>query len=414
MPMNFRTHGHGQGYLDVNGLIPETVERVDYRKGPYRADAGDFSFVGSAQITPHDTMQPFALVEGGQYGYQRFVAGGSAKLGGGDLLLVGQAKFSDGPWELPEDFDGYSGMIKYSVPLGDGQFQASLNVYDASWAPTEQTPERTIGTPLCEDRYCSLDPTLRGPHRTRDPDAQLRLAELEDHRLGAALRLEPAQQLHLLPRQSGRRRRDSPVRHAVVVRRAVRTHLRAQRRAGAEGPAARSVSTRSTRSASTTPGTGVLVAPNGPFSADERSIGLYAEAVVRPVERLMIVGGLRGDWYRFETEALGGPNSWSGTVKDHIVSPKIGVNYEVADGIALYANWGEGFHSNDARGVTSPTDPAPGLVEGTFKELGGPVRAQRLILTAVYWWSYIGSELIYVGDSGAVEPSGAGRRTATS
>jgi outer membrane receptor protein involved in Fe transport len=73
-PVNFRTHGHGQGYLDVNGLIPEAVERVDYRKGPYRADAGDFSFVGSAQITTRDTMRPFALVEGGQYGYHRFVA----------------------------------------------------------------------------------------------------------------------------------------------------------------------------------------------------------------------------------------------------------------------------------------------------------------------------------------------------
>ncbi len=66
MPMNFRTHGHGQGYLDVQGLIPETVQRVDYRKGPYRADTGDFSFVGSSFITSFDTMAPFALVEVGQ------------------------------------------------------------------------------------------------------------------------------------------------------------------------------------------------------------------------------------------------------------------------------------------------------------------------------------------------------------
>ena len=102
--------------------------------------------------------------------------------------------------------------------------------------------------------------------------------------------------------------------------------------------------------------------------------------------------------------------SWSGTVKDHGLAPKIGVNYEVADGIALYANWGEGFHSNDARGVTNPIDPAPGLVEGTFKELGARFERGGLILTGVYWWSTIDSELIYVGDSGAVEPSDPGKR----
>jgi outer membrane receptor protein involved in Fe transport len=118
----------------------------------------------------------------------------------------------------------------------------------------------------------------------------------------------------------------------------------------------------------------------------------------------MLIGGLRGDFYRFHTEPAGGA-SWGGTVKDHVVSPKIGANYEVANGVALYANWGEGFHSNDARGVTSPTDPAPGLIEGTFKELGGRFERSGLILTGVYWWSTIESELIYVGDSGAVEPS---------
>src|SRR6185503_17336769 len=124
-PVNFRTHGHGQGYLDVQGLIPEIVQRVDYRKGPYRVDAGDFAFVGSSSITTRDKMEPFALAEVGAYGYRRFVAGGSAK-------------FNDGPWELPEDFDAYSAFLKYSVPLGRGDFQVSLTVYDGSWAPTEQ------------------------------------------------------------------------------------------------------------------------------------------------------------------------------------------------------------------------------------------------------------------------------------
>jgi hypothetical protein len=67
----------------VQGLIPETVQRIDYRKGPYRADTGDFSFVGASFITTYDEMEPFALAEVGEYGYRRFVAGGSVKVGGG-------------------------------------------------------------------------------------------------------------------------------------------------------------------------------------------------------------------------------------------------------------------------------------------------------------------------------------------
>ena len=124
----------------------------------------------------------------------------------------------------------------------------------------------------------------------------------------------------------------------------------------------------------------------------------------------MLIGGLRQDFYGFKTQALEGDASWSGDVSDEALGLKIGANYEVADGIAVYANYGEGFHSNDARGVTAPNDPAPGLVEGDFKETGIRVEHWGLIFSGVYWWSNIESELIYVGDSGAVEPSDPSKR----
>ena len=71
VPLNFRTHGHGQGYLDLNHIIPETIERIDYRKGPYRADVGDFALVGAAQASTAQTLRPFISLEGGSYGYRR-------------------------------------------------------------------------------------------------------------------------------------------------------------------------------------------------------------------------------------------------------------------------------------------------------------------------------------------------------
>ena len=409
MPMNFRTHGHGQGYLDVNGLIPETVRRVDYRKGPYRADTGDFSFVGSSFITTHDTMEPFALAEVGMYDYYRFVAGGSAKVGAGNLLAVGQAKFYNGPWELAEDFDGYSGLLKYSAPAGTGQFQVSLNVFDASWSPTEQLPDRAIGTPSCADVYCALDPTLRG-----STARQILTANYQDDAWRATAYAQHydwsllsnftyflddpvnGDQLRQYEERwtfGGRLERNVELSEALSLRAGAEVRHDRLSPVGLDETIA-----------------GETEFTVGAFEVKESSIGLYGEAIIRPTDRLMIIGGLRGDWYRFETTAVAGASSWSGIEKDSILSPKIGANYEVADGFALYANWAEGFHSNDARGVTNPSDPAPGLVEGRMKEVGARFERGGLILTGVYWWSSIDSELIYVGDAGAVEPSDPGKR----
>jgi len=408
MPMNFRTHGHGQGYLDVNGLIPEVVERVDYRKGPYRADTGDFSFVGSSFITTHDELQPFAMAEVGMYDYRRFVAGGSTKLGAGDLLIAGQAKFYNGPWDLPEDFEGYSALVKYSVPLGDGTLRASLNSFDATWAPTEQIPERAIGT-LVPDAYGTLDPTLRG--KTSRQTFTLGYVS-DDWRLTGYLQRydwnllsnftffldDPVNgdQLRQYDKRwtyGGRVERTVDLGDMLSLR--VGTELREDSisRIGLDETIA-----------------GVKEKTVGAFDVKESSAGFYAEAIVRPVERLMVIGGLRGDWYRFRTEALEGDNSWGGVAKDHGIGPKIGINYEIADNIAVYGNWAEGFHSNDARGATSPDDPVPGIVEGTMKEVGVRFERGKMIFTGVYWWSSIDSELIYVGDAGAVEPNDASKR----
>src|SRR5690606_41755750 len=118
--------------------ITETVRRVDYRKGPSRADTGAFSFAGASSITTRDRLEPFALAEVGMYDSRRFVAGGSAKVGSGNLLVAGQAKFYNGPWDLPEDYAGYSGLVQYSAPLGDGTVPASLNLVAATSAPPEQ------------------------------------------------------------------------------------------------------------------------------------------------------------------------------------------------------------------------------------------------------------------------------------
>jgi hypothetical protein len=407
MPMNLRTHGHGQGYLDVGGLIPEAVARIDYRKGPYRADAGDFAFVGAARITTRDTMKPEVTAELGSFGYRRLVGGGSVGIGEADLLLLGQWKEYDGPWALPEAMRSFSGLAKLSAATGLGKLSASLSVYRARWRPTEQIPERAIGT-LLPDRFGTLDPSLSG--RT---DRQVLTVSIKGDDLRATLW---AQRYDWSLFSNFTYFLDDPVngdqlrQHETMwglggkVERDVRLAQGLTLTAGAEfrhddiGSVGLDQST-----------AGVVRAVRSDFAVRESSAAIYGELVWKPSPLVQLQAALRSDGYRFRVRAKSGA-AWSGDRDAGLVTTKFGASINPAPGLAFYGNIGEGFHSNDARGVTAPSSPAPALVRGRFIEGGLRYEAGNLVLTANHWWSRIGSELIYVGDSGAVEPSGAGKR----
>ncbi len=165
VPMNLRSHGHGQGYLDVNGMMPETVERIDYRKGPYRADVGDFSMAGAAFITTIERLDaPFLALEGGENGWGRLAGGGTKELGDG-ASLTGIDRAQDlrravGAARGPRAHFGLGQVL-----AADGVRHAGRDrcrVTTRTGCPTEQIPERAIGTAVCEDAFCALDPTAEG------------------------------------------------------------------------------------------------------------------------------------------------------------------------------------------------------------------------------------------------------------
>jgi outer membrane receptor protein involved in Fe transport len=405
VPMNLRTHGHGQGYLDLNGLIPEVVERVDYRKGPYRADVGDFSLAGASFMSTIERLDaPFVALESGQYGWQRVAGGGTLGAGGGELTLVGQWKAYDGPWELPENLKHESGWGKYSHATSLGRLELTLSGYHATWDPTEQIPERAIGTPVCADAFCALQRSAVGEttrwvasgRLTGDDWRATLYAQSYDWHMSS----DPTYdfQINQLDRRmvyGGRYQRQFVKRDRFTLNAGVEGRYDDIGRVGLQQLE-----------------NGVFLEDLGRYDVREGSLAPYVEASWNPIDPLRLLAGGRADFYSFDVKSMQA-GYLSGDTSAHIASPKLGAAYALNSRVELYANWGRGFHSNDGRGVAAPlpgNDPVPGLVRGTGKEAGARLQVGTFSLTTTYWWLDLGSELKFVGDSNSVEPSTPSKR----
>jgi len=401
VPINLRTHGHGQGYLDVNGLIPETVDRIDFRKGTYRADVGDFSMAGASFMSTVESLDSFVGVEAGEYGWQRFAAGGTVPVGEGQLVTLGQWKTYDGPWEQPEDLEHESLWTKFSHPTSFGTLEVSVSGYHAKWRPTEQIPEAAIGTSVCEDEFCALDPTAVGETLRWIASARLLAqnwrATLYGQYYDWHMMSNPTYdfQINQFDRRwigGGRFERTFAVNDKLSLRAGVEGRYDDIGNVGVEH----------------TEG-GVFVESIGRHAVTEGSAALYTEASWQPIERVRAFAGLRADYYDFDVKARidGLPE---GGKSDSAVSPKLGLAFAASDSIEVYGNWGKGFHSNDARGIVDPVDPIQPLSEGRGREIGARFERGPIKLSATYWWLNLDSELKFVGDSNSVEPGPATRR----
>jgi outer membrane receptor protein involved in Fe transport len=409
--MNFRTHGHGHGYLDLNGLIPEIINREDYRKGPYRADGGDFALAGAAYMTTIESYdRAWVAGEAGSYGHGRMAAGGTLpELAGGRLTFVGEVKVYDGPWQEPEHLRHYAAFAKYQRPTGLGDLELTAHAYRGTWRPTEQIPERIIGTAFCKNRFCSPDPTATGETTRLVANAKLS----GDGWKGNAYAQWYDWNMYSNPTYANADGSSAQIhqfdRRWVAGLKAERTWRMSDQldlRLGTENryDDIDKVGVVHTEQR-------VFVESFGLYRVKEASASAFAEASWRPLEPLRIIAGLRGDYYHADVRARDAVAAalGEGSDSDAIVTPKISAAWELTDNVELYANWGRGFHSNDVRGTVSAT-PVPLLVRGTGSEGGVRFQFSTFTFTATYWRLSLGSELRFVGDSNAVEPTGASRR----
>jgi TonB dependent receptor-like, beta-barrel/Carboxypeptidase regulatory-like domain/TonB-dependent Receptor Plug Domain len=424
MPINLPTHAHGHGYADSNFLIPELVSGVQYSKGPYFADLGDFTAAGAANINYTNTLPGFlARVSGGRDGWARALVAASPRVGDGFLLYALELGHNDGPWERPDNFRKFNGVLRYS--RGDSRNGLSLTAlaYRATWDSTDQVPLRAIESGEL-GRFGLIDKTDGGETsryggvvdwQRSGPGSVTRATGygfyydldlfsnftyfLDDRENGD--QFEQADSRFVSGGRVTHRRL------GVWADRTVQHTFGAQVRNDNIGNVGL-YHTRARTRLSTVREDDVMQTAGAVFYENKYQWSRMIRTEL----------GLRADLYHFRVASDVAANAGSETAG--IVSPKVGVVIGPFAGTEFYANAGTGFHSNDARGATITIDPATGapaervtpLVPARGAEGGvRTVAIPRTQLTVTLWTLALDSELLFVGDAGTTEASRPSRRT---
>ena len=422
MPVNQPTHAHGQGYTDLNFLIPEFVRALDYKLGVYHAELGDFGSAGGAEFFLAKRFDaPIVSTDVGAYGLARAVLGRSTKVGSGDLLFGGEAKAYDGPWLRPEGLRKYSGMARYSVNRGLSQFSVLALGYRNRWDSSDQIPLRAVNDGAI-NRLGQIDSTLGGNTERYSLSASYKhvgaksVQEYQAYGIRSTLDLISNYTYFL----------DDPVRgdqfQQVDQRNVVGgsiTHLQGVSALGVSHLLKVGVQTRADFVA-----VGLHRTERRERFATVRrddvrewGTGLFVESDSKWQPWFRSVLGARADGYLFDVAGDNPANA--GTRRAALVSPKASLIFTPSNSAEFYLSGGFGFHSNDARGTTITVDPASGdaaprvdpLVQSRGGEAGlrvAPVPGLRTTFSV--WALNLDSELLFVGDAGATEPTAESRR----
>ena len=424
MPVNMPTNAHGQGYTDLNFLIPELVTRVQYNKGPYFAEDGDFSSAGSARISYAEKLpSSVASLTAGQYGYKRALLAGSPEVGAGRLVYGFEYGYANGPWDNPEQFHKLNGVLRYAQGSAGNGFNVTAMGYSANWNSADQIPLRAVQSGLI-DRFGAIDPSDGGQTSRYSLSSEWRQTDGDVSRNVNVYAIRS--KLTLISNFTYFL--DNPVQGDQFTQAENRTAIGAtasqtwtRKWAGREVLNTLGVQLRRDRMSPianyATQGRQVL----GVTSQDEAtvtSMAPYFSNTIKWNDWLRTVAGLRFDHQQFDVTSMLPANT--GSKSDSLRSPKVSVVLGPWAKTEYFLNWGRGFHSNDARGVNQNIDPKTGnpatpvtpLARTTGYELG--VRTQYVpgVTTSIALWQLRqNSELLFVGDAGTTEPSRPSLRT---
>ena len=424
MPVNMRTHAHGQGWTDLNFMIPELVSRIDYFKGPYYAAQGDFATAGAANIRYFDSKKS-GLVEttGGSEKYGRALAVSSAPLATGEMVYGLEVFHNNGPWENPDNYRKLNGVLRYSHPLGEARWSVTAMGYRGRWNATDQIAARAV-----EDgrigRFGAIDPSDGGKSSRYSLSA-----DYETTLAGGRLRTTLYGIRYYLSLFSNfTYYLDDPVNGDQF------NQIDDRRIFGSNGSWSRAETIFGLPTTNTM-GWDIRqdrLDPLGLYSTVQRerlsttrqdkvretSYAFYLQNQIQWTDWLRTIAGLRGDRYEFKVNSDKLANS--GRRSAGIGSPKLSIVLGPWNKTEYFVNYGEGFHSNDARGTTLRVDPRTGepgdQVTPLVRTRGGEIGLRTEIVPGLQsslalWTLKFDSELVFSGDAGTTEAGRPSKRS---
>ena len=423
MPVNMRSHGHGQGYTDINFLMPEIIEEMSFVKGPYHSEIGDFSSAGGVHIQTIDQLDKKSIKIGlGENGFNRILAMGSKKIESEVITGALELQGYDGPWiDITEDVNKVNGFFKFARNNELGKRSITAMIYDNEWNSADQIPSRAISEGIIDD-FGSLDKTLGGSTRRMSLSSEYS----HDHKTNKVVWRSYIIGYELDLWSNFTYLLDDPVGGDQFKQKDKRTIF---------GGSYQNLWVGNTESF-TEHRFGVdfrhdsidevglyrsrereIMGPIREDQVDESSISSFYEMSFDLRSSWRAVLGIRADAFKFKVNSK--DYNLTDDDSDFILSPKASIAYAFSDNNEMYFSYGNGFHSNDARGVITFRDPiteeklspADPLVKSTGFEWGIKALINEQLNTSLAVWSLeLDSELLFVGDAGNTEANRPSKR----
>ncbi|GAA5036324.1 TonB-dependent receptor [Marivirga lumbricoides] len=421
MPVNMVSHAHGQGYSDLHFLIPETIEKVNFNKGPYYADQGNFNTAGFAEFKTKSFLDKSSVkLEGGQFGTIRSVAMIDLieEKENQDLYIASEFYLTDGYFESPQNFSRLNLMAKYSGRLEDNSLvEVSASTFSSKWDASGQIPERAVESGLIS-RFGSIDDTEGGETSRTNLNVKYLKALDENSTL--------SQQVYAIDYKFNLVSNftfflEDPVNGDQITQSEHRkiygyngSYKREDRIGGLNllselGAGVRYDDINDIR-LSKTINRREVVSDLARGDVDEYNLHAYLSETMFFSPRLSLTGSIRFDYFTFNYVDALKPNYEREQVSQGIASPKLIFNYKASNNLNLFAKGGIGFHSNDTRVVVAQQGEEI-LPKAYSADLGATYKPfPNLAINTALWYLYLEQEFVYVGDAGIVEPSGRTER----
>ncbi|RAK02882.1 outer membrane receptor protein involved in Fe transport [Larkinella arboricola] len=424
MPVNMVSHAHGQGYADLHFVIPELVEAVDFKKGSYSTDKGNFTTAGWANFRTRTTLdKSFVKLEGGQYGTFRAVAGldllgQTGRANNQSAYLASEYSYSDSYFEHPQNFKRFNIQGKYHGHLSlNTHLTLTGSTFWSKWNHSGQIPDRAVESGLI-GWFGSVDPTEGGQTSRTNINAQLVTVTPRNHTVknqffysNYNFELYSNFTFFLNDSLNGDQIRQKEHRNLFGYNGSYSTQASIGRSQWTTtlGAQYRQDITRETELSHTRNRVETLDRMQY-GNINEINAALYADELVQLTDRFSLNVGLRYDIFRSQYEDLLALPVTVRHATQGIFSPKLNLYYTANPALQLYLNTGRGFHSNDVR-VVIPQNGRQILPPAYGSDLGVIFKPfPKLLINAAAWYLWLQQEFVYVGDEGVVEPSGKTRR----